>query len=81
MVPTNDLVWVEWLDAQSASERTHDVATVKLATNINIGWIAHENERRIVLAHGVCSSEETDFFAIPRGNIISMTRVTPEIPS
>jgi hypothetical protein len=67
------LVWVTWRDAQGDSSRTHvdDLAVITLATNVNLGWIIHENDRRIVLAHGYSSSGEIDHFAIPTGDIVS----------
>lgn len=66
-----DLVWVTWRDAESSSTRTHveDLADVRLSRNVNLGWVIHENERRIVLAHGFCTSGEVDHFAIPKGDI------------
>lgn len=68
------IVWVTWRDAECSSTRTHvdDISEVRLARNVNLGWIIHENERRIVLAHGYCTSGEIDHFAIPRGDIESV---------
>lgn len=69
-----ELVWVTWRDAESSSTRTHveDLADVRLSRNVNLGWVIHENDKRIVLAHGFCTSGEVDHFAIPRGDIESI---------
>lgn len=67
----DDLVLIRWYDACNESTRTDesDLAKVKLAENSNIGWIVHENDTRIVLAHGWSSSGEVDHFTIAVGDI------------
>lgn len=65
------LVWVTWQDAVGDSSRAHidDLAGITLALNTNLGWIIHEDDSRIVLAHGFSSTGEVDHFTIPRGDI------------
>lgn len=67
------LVWITWRDAVAETTRTHfdDLSEISLSTNTNLGWIIHENESRIVLAHGYSTSGEIDHFAIPQGDIVS----------
>lgn len=68
------LVWVTWHDAVGDTARTHvdDLAGLSLATNVNLGWVIHEDEKRIVLAHGFSTTDEVDHFTIPRGDILSI---------
>ena len=56
------LVWVKWQDAVSDSSRTHyeELSEVRLSINDNLGWIIHENDKRIVLAHGYTATGEID---------------------
>lgn len=67
-----DIVIIEWHDAVNESTRTDEgeLAKVKLAINRNVGWVVHENDVRIVLAHGWSTSGEVDHFTIPKGDII-----------
>lgn len=69
----SQFVVVRWWDACNESTRTDEteLAKVKLAENINYGWVVHSNSERILLAHGFSSSGEVDHFSIPTGNIIS----------
>ena len=75
----NDVVFIAWHDACCETSRVHQDAIdeVGLVTNTNIGWIAHENERRIVLAHGVSTGGEIDHLAIPTASIISRVPLMP----
>jgi len=68
------LVWVTWTDAVADSSRIHvdELSQVSLATNVNLGWIIDEDDKRVILAHGYSTSGEIDYFAIPKGDIISM---------
>ena len=73
------VVWVEWHDAVGESTRTHfeNIAECSLSKNFNLGWVLHENEKRIVLAHGFTAAGEIDHFTIPQADIISITPVAP----
>lgn len=67
------LVWIVWKDAVGGSNRSVPEALkdIRLVTNINLGWIVHENRERIVLAHGRSSgTDEIDNFVIPKKNIV-----------
>lgn len=70
----NKLVWLTWVDAASETSRADatEIAGITLATNQNVGWIIHEDQYRVVLAHGFSNTGEIDHFTIPRGNIISI---------
>ncbi len=65
--PKNSVVWICWRDAVGDSIRTpaESIDNICLVTNINIGWIIHENEERVVLAHGSSTSGEIDHITIP----------------
>jgi hypothetical protein len=77
-----ELVWITWRDAECSSTRTHieEVSEVRLSTNVNLGWIIHRNERRIILAHGYATSGEIDHFAIPVGDIESIEYINVAKP-
>lgn len=67
-----ELVWIVWKDACGSSSR-HQVdalSEVQLVTNTNLGWILHENEERVVLAHGFSTSGEVDHFVLPVNCIV-----------
>jgi hypothetical protein len=67
-----DLIWVVWEDACGDSTRAQRdvVAAQQLAVNVNLGWIIHEDAKRIVLAHGTSSTGEIDHFVIPQVSIL-----------
>lgn len=73
----SQLVWIMWRDAVGTSARlqVEDVATLALVVNTNIGWIIHEDETRIVLAHGTSTSGEVDYLAIPANCIVERRKV------
>lgn len=75
----NRIVWIKWHDAVSDTTRATDegLRGTELAVNENIGWIAHENEQRIVLAHGLSTSGEVDHITIPTNAIIERMKVCP----
>jgi len=77
-----ELVWIVWADAVGESCRHHaeNVAGLHLATNTNLGWVVHENERRLILAHGMSDSGELDVFAIPQNCIIERIPVIKKRP-
>ena len=78
-VPCEDreIVWVVWVDAVNLSTRVHyeAVRDCSCATNVNVGWVVDENDKRIVLAHGKSSTGEIDVFVIPVENIIERKQV------
>jgi len=82
MFPGKPLVQITWFDACSDSARMHhDVETVVnyvLPTMHNVGYILHENDVRVMLAHGKGSSGEIDFFAIPVSCIIDRVELHGE---
>ena len=75
-----DLCWVVWKDAVGSSTRGNldTVGDTSLALMCNIGWVYNENAERVILAHGVGSTEELDYFAIPVGSIVE--RIYPFRP-
>jgi hypothetical protein len=68
------LVWVTWHDAVAETSRAHedDLAERSLTTNVNLGWIAHQDAKRMVLAHGYSCTGEIDHFTIPMGDVLSI---------
>ena len=67
-----NLVWIIWKDAcgDSARLQVDSVESCSLVTNTNVGWILHENEERVILAHGISTGGEVDFFAIPSNCVV-----------
>ena len=67
-----EVVWIVWKDAcgDSARVQIDSVKDCSLVTNTNLGWIIHENEERVILAHGVSTGGEIDYFAIPSNCIV-----------
>lgn len=68
----SQMVWIVWKDAVGDSSRmmADSVRDAQLVINVNCGWIIHENEERIVLAHGLSTSGEVDYFVIPSNCIL-----------
>lgn len=75
-----DIVIIWWWDAVSGSarEQADTVKDLQLALNCNIGWIAHENDTRLVLCHGRSSTGEMDNFQIPVANIVKRLTICPK---
>lgn len=76
----HELVYIIWEDACQQSSRA-DLETLKnitIATNENLGWVAHENESRVILAHGKSTTGEIDYFTIPTKNIVERRVVIPK---
>lgn len=69
---SKEIVWITWKDAVSDSTRLHidSVSDCALVTNSNLGFIMHENDERVILVHGISTSGEVDYFAIPANCII-----------
>ena len=69
----SEVVFVVWEDAVSEWTRGdfHAAAELQLARNTSLGWIVHENERRIVLCNGTSTSGEMDHLLIPVPNIVA----------
>lgn len=68
-----ELVGVWWWDACSMHDRIReeDFKTYSgLSKNYNAGWILDENDTRILLCNGHCSTGEYDIMAIPTSAII-----------
>jgi hypothetical protein len=74
--PAYELVWITWQDAVGG-DRIHrdDVKSARLATNINLGWIEHEDDDRIVLCNGVGDTGEMEHVIIPVSDIIDRSPV------
>ncbi len=75
-----DIVFITWEDACGDSTRAHQdvIKSQQLAINTNVGWLVHENEKRIVLAHGISTTGEIDHLVIPVVSILE--RVYPFRP-
>jgi hypothetical protein len=73
-----ELVWITWKDAVNTSSRVHweSLKDQCLVCNSNVGWIVHETDERIVLAHGVSTSGEVDHFVIPVADIVTREPIT-----
>ena len=69
-VKTTELVWIEWWDACAGRHPTSSLAKADLARMFNIGWIIHEDRKRIVLAHSLGDSDEYDTMRISKRQII-----------
>ena len=76
----SEVICLIWLDAQGESTRSNydNVKQITLAVNSNIGWIADENDERIVFAHGSSTSGELDVFTIPKVNILERIPLVKE---
>jgi hypothetical protein len=74
---TSNLEWIVWEDAVGDSSRTDRdaIAGITLARNSNVGWVIHEDEKRVVLAHGVSTTGEIDHFTIPVSCILERHKV------
>ena len=70
--PDEDIVWIIWKDACGDSSRTHidSVQDCSLVTNVNVGFIMHETDERVILVHGLSTGGEVDYFAIPTNCIV-----------
>lgn len=75
----NQLEWIRWRDACAASSRAgeDELAQLRPATNVNLGWVIDENDQRVVLAHGYSSSGEIDHFVIPTACILDRSPIIP----
>lgn len=73
----NKLVVVKWYDAVGESTRCHidSLSECRLAVNVNVGWIVHRSDVRLVLAHGHSDSGEVDVFVIPLTCVIEETPI------
>jgi hypothetical protein len=76
----SDFVIVWWDDAISETVRMQpeEVANAQLAVNWNVGWIVHENEKRVMLIHGGSSSGEVDVFQIAKADILEIVPLIPK---
>ncbi len=76
MIPSVQLEWITWKDAVGSSSRAQadGLKQVTLAINTNIGWVAHETDELVVLAHGISDTGEVDHFAIPKSCIVERVR-------
>lgn len=78
--PKNKLEFIQWNDAVADSDRcTEEVLEqMELVVNGNVGWVLHENDKRLVLIHGVSETLERDFTLIPVNAIISRIHLFPK---
>ena len=60
--PDEDIVWIIWKD--------DSVQDCSLVTNVNVGFIMHETDERVILVHGLSTGGEVDYFAIPTNCIV-----------
>lgn len=75
--PEHNIEWIEWKDAFGQRETLdlHALSTVRLVTNLSVGWVIDEDDERILLAHSVSTSGEYDFQAIPKSWITNRVPV------
>lgn len=67
------IIGITWLDAAQMHERIREEDFEiynGLSKNFNIGWIINENDTRIILCFGTCSTGEYDIMAIPTNAVI-----------
>ena len=71
--------FVIWRDAVDMSSRAHiaELDKLRCACIINLGWAIHENDDRVVFAHGTSDTGEVDHFVIPRSCIIKRVPMFP----
>lgn len=76
----SDVMFVIWEDAVSEWTRgdLHAAAELRLARNVSLGWIVHENDKRVVLCNGTSTTGEMDHLVIPTSNIVARMPVTRE---
>lgn len=81
--PRSKLEWVVWKDACADSSRVSvdSIQDVRLVTNTNLGWAIHEDDERLVLAHGMSTSGEIDHFVIPTNCIVERKPLFARAPS
>ncbi len=72
-----DVEFIFWKDAVSQWSRgqLEEAASLALAQNVNVGWVVHENEDRIVFCNGTSSTGEMDHLVIPTANVIQRVRL------
>lgn len=73
----SDVEFVIWKDAVSQWSRGQldEASELGLARNVNIGWVVHENEERIVFCNGTSSTGEMDHLVIPTANVVERIRL------
>jgi len=73
----SQIEFIVWKDAVSDWTRASvdAAAELSLATNINVGWVVHQNEERLVLSNGTSSSGEMDHLVIPVANVVERIRL------
>ena len=71
-ITENTLVWIKWRDAVGTWSRfdSESLASLSLVINTNIGWVAHENDERVVLVAGLSTSGEVDALVIAKHDIV-----------
>ena len=64
--------WIKWKDAVGLQTRFDgdSIAAISLVINTNLGFVAHENEERVVLVAGISTSGEVDALVIPTHDIV-----------
>ena len=72
-----DVEFIVWKDAVSQWTRgqVEEAAELALATNINVGWVIHENAERIVFSNGTSSTGEMDHLVIPTANVVERIKL------
>jgi hypothetical protein len=76
----SEMVVIIWKDAVGDSSRmaADSIQDAQLVINANFGWIIHQNEERLVLAHGLSTSGEVDYFVIPVNCVIEKRELFPK---
>ena len=67
------LIGITWWDASQVHDRIREEDFESydgLSKNYNIGWVLNENDVRILLCFGTCSTGEFDIMAIPTNAVI-----------
>ena len=76
------MIGIWWWDALQMHDRIREEeieTLVGLSRNYNVGWILHENDTRIILCFGTCSTGEYDIMVIPTNAVIE--RIDIENPT
>jgi len=73
----SEVEFIVWKDAVSQWSRgqLEEAAALALAQNVNVGWVVHENEDRIVFCNGTSSTGEMDHLVIPTPNVVQRIRL------
>ena len=73
-----DLVRIEWLDILSCDDwETWDVAVnTEPAVCYIVGWLAHDDPRKVVIVHCKSDKDVHGYHVIPKACVVKTTRLS-----